>query len=859
MRARAFLLGTAMLVLHSASQAQQPTSSTCKTSVTLVPGGAPIPLKSTAATVATLDSAALSSIAGRTLSDALTARLPGVSVMRSSGVTGTGSRISIRGPGGLTTPQRPIVFIDGIRVDDNFDAQLIGIDPQAPSRLDDIPLDAISCVQVLRGPAAAAAYGTDAAGGVILVTTRVPSRGQSDPIGVSGFADYGNSMDGTAYPLNFIRTGTAPNTQLSTLDPLRTYTPFRVGRLANVGGSISATPGRNFSALIRGSTQAQDGSLGDNNLRRYTGGAALTFDPTPNLSLRSRVWLIHSDLRLPDGRTLLASALLDSVPLSRAGLLPVESQHVDQTSKRFGGGIDAEWRPAPWLVARAALGREDSRLSDIDTSPLFERLVTTGEPVRSDVVQRNAATARTQRTSGTTSISAAYGPERVRSTTTLAFAYASDVRHTETHAESHSLRDTTLRSSADSRRAQGTGDTRAITVRQTLAWDDRRFVELGARHDDISKFLFALKNATYPFVGATWHLSKEQFFPAFKSLSTLRLRAAYGEAGDRRDYDSDLLFEYAFIPIPGSTTINPTRPVLRSRELESGLDVGLFDNRLGIEATWYRKRVSDAPHFVPGPATYGFTTIVANDGAWVTEGTELAATVQVFETALVRANLAVAFSALRNKVLRTCFCRTISGPIMGYPLTSSWAQVIHFSDNNSNGVIDTAEVTRDTTLQYVGSSTPTRELGLVPSVTIAKRLSIAAVLDYRAGFVQYNETESARCRYRVCAELFDRSAPMQDQARAVAGSPYDGLWFEPGDFVRVREVNVTWDLPSSFARRLGAHGASLGVAGRNLATWTKYSGLDPEVSNAGQASFIQRESFTLPLARTFSMRLDMRW
>jgi outer membrane receptor protein involved in Fe transport len=444
MRVHVFLFCMATLVLHGAPRAQQPAAS-CNTSVSLVPGAAPISLKSTAASVAVLDSAALSSIAGRTLSDALTARLPGVSVMRSSGVAGTGSRISIRGPGGLNTPQRPIVFIDGIRVDDNFDAHLVVSDSQAPSRLDDIPLDAISCVQVLRGPAATAAYGTDAAGGVILVTMRAPSSGQTDPIQVSGFAHFGSSTDGTAYPLNFIRTGTPPNAQVSTSDPLRIYTPFRVGRLANIGGSISAAAGHNLAALIRGSTRAQDGSLADNTLRRSAGDAALTFDPTPNLSVRSRAWLLHSDVRLPNGRRLLASTLLDGVPISRTRLLPAEMQqtsHVDQSSTRLGGGIDAEWKPAPWLVARAALGREDSRFSEIDTSPLFQLLPTTNEPVRSGYVQRNTAAGRTQRTSGTTSVSAAFGPEDLRAITTLALAYSSDVRRSETRSVTNAASDT---------------------------------------------------------------------------------------------------------------------------------------------------------------------------------------------------------------------------------------------------------------------------------------------------------------------------------------------------------------------------------------------------------------------------------
>src|SRR5215831_13960206 len=143
MRVRAFLVCTAMLVLHGALQAQQPAASTCQTSVSLVPGAAPISLKSTAASVAVLDSAALSSIAGRTLSDALTARLPGVSVMRSSGVAGTGSRISIRGPSGILTAQRPLLFIDGIRVDDEFQSIGVDIGGQAPSRIDDVPLDQV--------------------------------------------------------------------------------------------------------------------------------------------------------------------------------------------------------------------------------------------------------------------------------------------------------------------------------------------------------------------------------------------------------------------------------------------------------------------------------------------------------------------------------------------------------------------------------------------------------------------------------------------------------------------------------------------------------------------------------------------
>ena len=84
-------------------------------------------------------------------------------------------------------------------------------------------------------------------------------------------------------------------------------------------------------------------------------------------------------------------------------------------------------------------------------------------------------------------------------------------------------------------------------------------------------------------------------------------------------------------------------------------------------------------------------------------------------------------------------------------------------------------------------------------------------------------------------------------------------WFEDGDFVRLREVAVSWSVPASLGRRVGARTATVSLVGRNLAMWTDYSGLDPEVSWYGQANQLQQDLFTLPLARMVSLRLDVRW
>ena len=138
-----FLLVLSLATANAASAQQFPglaTRLSCRherfgvqSSIALLPGPG--------VSVGVIDSLSLASFAGYTLSEALTARLPGVSVMRSSGIAGTGSRVRLRGMNGIIGVQQPLLFVDGIRVEG--EQQSIGLDVggQAPSRLDDVRVE----------------------------------------------------------------------------------------------------------------------------------------------------------------------------------------------------------------------------------------------------------------------------------------------------------------------------------------------------------------------------------------------------------------------------------------------------------------------------------------------------------------------------------------------------------------------------------------------------------------------------------------------------------------------------------------------------------------------------------------------
>ncbi len=158
------------------------------------------------------------------VTDLLEARVPGLTVMRTSGVPGSPSRIRLRGIGGGllsgtsgAPTNDPIVVVDGIRIyagQSGVDDQKLGGGKYpTPSPIDQIDPNSIEKIEVLRGPSASAMYGSDAGDGVIVITTKKGKPGNTrwDVAGVAGI----ESMPGTYAMPGFYRFGRQPGGQLS--------------------------------------------------------------------------------------------------------------------------------------------------------------------------------------------------------------------------------------------------------------------------------------------------------------------------------------------------------------------------------------------------------------------------------------------------------------------------------------------------------------------------------------------------------------------------------------------------------------------------------------------------------------------
>jgi hypothetical protein len=145
-------------------------------------------------------------------------------------------------------------------------------------------------------------------------------------------------------------------------------------------------------------------------------------------------------------------------------------------------------------------------------------------------------------------------------------------------------------------------------------------------------------------------------------------------------------------------------------------------------------------------------------------------------------------------------------------------------------------------------------------VTFRHRWHLSGLVDGRFGNKLFNSTEQFRCGFANCQGRNDPKASLADQAAAIAnGLPNSTQagYIQSADFVKLRELALTYDAPDLWARQLGAKSLQITVSGRNLATWTKYRGVDPELNEAGQANFTTADFLTQPPIRYWVARVNL--
>jgi len=401
--------------------------------------------------------------------------------------------------------------------------------------------------------------------------------------------------------------------------------------------------------------------------------------------------------------------------------------------------------------------------------------------------------------------------------------------------------------------------------RLDYSFDDKYYLELSVRADGSSKFGKNNRWGYFPSIGLAWRAKNEKFLSDADAISDLKLRASYGVLGNQNgisDFAARGLWSGGAgyyntaggAQQPGTAPFQLSNPDLRwekTNQIDAGLDIAFFDNRLALTADAYYKYTTDLLLPLQIPAITGFSQYYSNSGEISNKGIELSlSSININKPHLT---WQTQFNITRNwnkiEKLPTPLVygsRDLIRNEEGYPLYSFWMYKqlyvdpqtgdAVFEDVNGDGVITIAD------RQIVGNASPKFFGGLTNEVKF-KSFDLNVFFTYQFGnkVVSFDRMlmegggtkDAGRSILAYNLRRWQKPGDITDVPRVTSvgnnyGIEQNSRFLEDGSFVRLKSLTLGYTFPREIISRIGLSALRVYVLGSNLWLHTKYIGPDPE-------------------------------
>ena len=843
---------------------------------------------------------AVSSVEGRrlnqapavTIDQALQGKVAGAFITSNTGTPGGGVSVRLRGTSSIVGGAEPLYIVDGVIIDNNGDQQInFGYRSNPSNRLADLDPNDIERVEILKGAAAAALYGSRANNGVVQIFTK---RGQAG--GTQVTASTRMTLSQLPKEIDFALTPVDPAG-----NPVERFDPqdliFR-----------DSWSNDSYVALSGGSADTRyylSGNWVDQN-GIMEGSDHQKLNVRLNLDQRLASWLdlaaganyvrSHTDLVINGEQGsggLLTAIVFTPTTVNLAARDPVtgelvntlagpfpnpldvlENWDIPQDVNRFVGSLQLRANPTAPLRLDYRFGFDRYEMETAQAIPRGNVNRPLGSSVsanRRNMLINNDVTA---------SYEFAAGP--------AAFTTSAGMNHTYQRVEQFNLSATDLTpftllvsgANADASEALIEAVTLGFYGQQQVGWNDRFFLTGALRLDASSTFGEDERWQVYPKLSGSWLLSEEPFWQDLGAgwISELRLRSALGFAGNQPSLGN----AYSRVPryadvvnvdrlglVPSATVGNPALKSERQREWEVGLDVSFLDQRIGTSFTYYDKFTDDLLLLRPFVPSAGYANILDNVGALSNKGIELEITTVNVNRERWGWDSRFIFSRNRNIVERLdvqpFFVGYTNLVIEGEPLGTHYMPA--FLRDESGAILsDEVGPLRNTAPGPLPGSS-NQMVGKDPWPDFTASLgndfrygpfNLSVLLDGSFGSYLWNQT-------RRIMDIFS-AGPLYDQLlrgeiTQATRARIQGIWeayLEDADYVKLRDVSLRYSTGGEWLQSIGASQLQLELVGRNLVTWTDYTGYDPEVNMFGLSTVERGTDFAVyPNPRTvgFGIRL----
>lgn len=867
--------------------------------------------RNAATAIASVSTEELNRVPAASMETMLAGKVPGAEISSNSGAPGGGNQIRLRGISTVIGAATPLYVVDGVIVSDatippgvfavtgsSANPVVGGRQDNASNRVADLDPNNIERVEVLKGATAASIYGSRANNGVVLITTKrgAPGRpklnliqrvGRSRVSRTNGMRRFNTQADAIAtfgpvvgalwtpdayYDHEREVYGQEPTAWESILSASggNEDTRYFVSGLLKDDGGIIANTGYRKQSL----TMSVDQNLGERVVARVMSnvlgtktGRGLTNNDNRGVALgqalaRSPTFIDMQ--RNPDG-SFPRNPAAQSNPLQTAAL----SRNEEVVYRLIGSGnltynAIRAGRNQLRFVANGGVDFFNQR-SNILSPPELQF-----EPL--DGLAGTAVRSNAQNLNMNLNLSAVHtyrmGDGGMQATTSIGHQYeqrglsnARVVAQNLIGGLDNIGRSTAVGVNEDVAR---TNDVGINAQEELLLLNERLFLAAGFRADRSSNNSDAAKYYVFPRAQASYRLASLPW-----RFEELKVRLAVGRSGNQPLFGQKYT-EFLGANIAGSPTIEigpgaqaadaNLRPEIQN-EIETGFDLSALNGRAAFEFSFFNKRIDDLLVTATLASSTGYGLRIFNGGSMRTQGYEGAIRAFPILTDRFEWSSTTTYSTVSSKVL------SLTVPPFQAPGFGTTFGVFQVEEGKSlTQIVGNDSLDNGTGIvRQVGDANPDFRMGFSNGFRFGS-FNVATLLDWQKGGEIINLSRylwDASRNGPDCNEVAPDPNPTRETVcarRQRTFSRQTRNYIEDGSFMKLREVSLTYSVPSALVRRsMGRiESARLTLSGRNLYTRTDYTGLDPEVSNFGsQAVSRGFDVSPYPPSRSYWLSIDV--
>ncbi|MES2882838.1 MAG: SusC/RagA family TonB-linked outer membrane protein [Bacteroidota bacterium] len=907
----------------------------------------------------TISSEDLTAVKNTNVSNAIVGKVAGVRVQGSGGAF-TGSSILIRGNTSVTGGSQPLYVVDGVPIDNGGGGTALQNGATSTNRAVDINPEDIENMTILKGAAATSLYGSRAAGGVILITTKkgrrraknsVELNSSYNTVSVNRLPSFQNQYAqglGGVYRNN-VSTSWGPEITGQTVtnffnkpEQLKAY-PDNVSDIFqngyNLQNTLSFSGGSEKTTYRFSYGNTKETFIIDNNkLNRNNFTVNVASDVTSKLNVSAFLNFNNTaSTRTQQGNQL-------SNPVFRSYFIPrsydlTNLPYYDSLGRQlFFGGEDNPY----WSIENIRYNDEVNRLfGNVGLRYNFNSWLNADFKVGSDFFSfiANGFDEVGSRGGGNTSPGGLGGVLETRNNTRNLNSYFT-LNATQKFGDigiSATVGNEILENKIQNAQVRGVElvvrgfnqISNAKTFTPTTGFSKRRIVGLfadvvfdyknwislnvKARNDFVSTLAPENNSVFYP--AAALAINPTEIFPQIKGniLSSWKLRLNYGKVGNSPGVynTSDYLaqgnpgdgfgpnLQFPFNNQLGFTISNAAgNPLLVpefTTEWEVGTDLAFWDNRITLEANYYRRKLTEGLFSVPVSGASGITSVFQNAGVLNTRGTEVSLGIIPIKTKSgLNWSINANFTQFKTKVeslapgVANIFLGGFTTPNVRLVAGEEYGQLFgtkYRRDAQGRLLLTAGGLPLATSgVEKIGNPNPKYTIGLSNSIAY-RGFDFSVLFDIRQGGDIYSRNLADLRRNGVTAETaefarFDRNGvpttPYKFEGVDANGNAInvpvtvEQYWGNNGKYVaaegfiintswvRLREATLTYRIPKSFTDKTPFGNIEFGVFGRNLFLWTKeYDHLDPEQNALGISPAQGLEFNAQPSTRTIGLNLRL--